>query len=175
MLCGNKRVAYTRVPAQHVLYSLVEEERGKDSGRMQTLFLRVRRRLGLSNNQKVVCVWFSWTHDAYIIGSITTTTTSSYLLGHIEQDFSTLFCIASSPLSVFYQIQYCPLVGQHSYISVCLVFSFLALFPKVMCRFISFSPHMANKSESPFLQSVSYFWQVSIELYVGDMSCPWYI
>ena len=39
----------------------------------------------------------------------------------------------------------------------------------------SFPPHMANKSESPFLQSVSYFWQVSIEIYLGDMSCPWYI
>ncbi|XP_046858767.1 otoferlin-like [Xenia sp. Carnegie-2017] len=46
MLCGNKRVAYTRVPAQHVLYSLVEEERGKDSGRMQTLFLRLPGKRG---------------------------------------------------------------------------------------------------------------------------------
>ena len=41
MLCGGKRVAYTRIPSQHIAYSLVEEERGKDSGRMQTVFLRV--------------------------------------------------------------------------------------------------------------------------------------
>ena len=44
MLCGGKRVAYTRIPAQHVVYSLVEEERGKDAGRMQTVFLRVGSR-----------------------------------------------------------------------------------------------------------------------------------
>ena len=37
-------MAYTRIPAQHVVYSLVEEERGKDAGRMQTVFLRVRSR-----------------------------------------------------------------------------------------------------------------------------------
>ena len=42
MLCGGRRVAYTRIAAQHVMYSLVEEERGKDAGRMQTVFLRVR-------------------------------------------------------------------------------------------------------------------------------------
>ena len=41
MLCGGKRVAYTRIPSQHLVYSLVEEERGKDAGRMQTVFLRV--------------------------------------------------------------------------------------------------------------------------------------
>jgi hypothetical protein len=41
MLCGGKRVAYARIPAQNIVYSLVEEERGKDSGRMQTVFLRV--------------------------------------------------------------------------------------------------------------------------------------
>ena len=34
-------MAYTRIPSQHIAYSLVEEERGKDSGRMQTVFLRV--------------------------------------------------------------------------------------------------------------------------------------
>lgn len=34
-------MAYTRIPSQHIIYSLVEEERGKDAGRMQTVFLRV--------------------------------------------------------------------------------------------------------------------------------------
>ena len=38
---GAREVAYTRLPSQHVIYSLVEEERGKDAGRMQTVFLRV--------------------------------------------------------------------------------------------------------------------------------------
>ena len=34
-------MAYTRIPSQQIVYSLVEEERGKDAGRMQTVFLRV--------------------------------------------------------------------------------------------------------------------------------------
>ncbi|KXJ13200.1 Otoferlin [Exaiptasia diaphana] len=46
MLCGGKRVAYTRIPAQNIIYSLVEEERGKDSGRMQTVFLRLPGKRG---------------------------------------------------------------------------------------------------------------------------------
>ncbi|KAK3744957.1 hypothetical protein QZH41_000287 [Actinostola sp. cb2023] len=46
MLCGGKRVAYTRIPAQNIIYSLVEEERGKDSGRMQTVFLRLAGKRG---------------------------------------------------------------------------------------------------------------------------------
>ncbi|XP_020629755.1 otoferlin-like isoform X2 [Orbicella faveolata] len=46
MLCGGKRVAYTRLPSQHVIYSLVEEERGKDAGRMQTVFLRLPGKRG---------------------------------------------------------------------------------------------------------------------------------
>ncbi|XP_068680919.1 otoferlin-like isoform X3 [Montipora foliosa] len=46
MLCGGKRVAYTRIPSQHIAYSLVEEERGKDAGRMQTVFLRLPGKRG---------------------------------------------------------------------------------------------------------------------------------
>ncbi|XP_031569345.1 otoferlin-like [Actinia tenebrosa] len=46
MLCGGKRVAYSRIPAQNIVYSLVEEERGKDSGRMQTVFLRLPGKRG---------------------------------------------------------------------------------------------------------------------------------
>ncbi|XP_048582007.1 otoferlin isoform X3 [Nematostella vectensis] len=46
MLCGGKRVAYSRIPSQHIMYSLVEEERGKDSGRMQTVFLRLPGKRG---------------------------------------------------------------------------------------------------------------------------------
>jgi len=41
MLSGGKRVAYARIPAQHVIYSQTDYERGRDSGRLQTVFLRV--------------------------------------------------------------------------------------------------------------------------------------
>uniref|UniRef100_A0A8D0DJR1 C2 domain-containing protein n=1 Tax=Salvator merianae TaxID=96440 RepID=A0A8D0DJR1_SALMN len=37
MFSNNKRVAYTRIPAQNVLYAVVEEEKGKDCGKIQTL------------------------------------------------------------------------------------------------------------------------------------------
>uniref|UniRef100_UPI0035900243 otoferlin-like isoform X2 n=1 Tax=Myxine glutinosa TaxID=7769 RepID=UPI0035900243 len=38
---GNKRVAYTRIPAKDILYSLVDEEIGKDCGKIKTLFLKL--------------------------------------------------------------------------------------------------------------------------------------
>ncbi|NWI09601.1 FR1L4 protein, partial [Crypturellus soui] len=41
MLSNNKRVAYARIPAQNVLYSVVEEEKGKDCAKIQTIFLKV--------------------------------------------------------------------------------------------------------------------------------------
>ncbi|XP_068768831.1 fer-1-like protein 4 isoform X3 [Struthio camelus] len=41
MLSSNKRVAYARIPAQNVLYSVVEEEKGKDCAKIQTVFLKV--------------------------------------------------------------------------------------------------------------------------------------
>ncbi|KFU83518.1 Fer-1-like 4, partial [Chaetura pelagica] len=41
MLSSNRRVAYARVPAQHILYSVVEEEKGKDCAKIQTLFMKV--------------------------------------------------------------------------------------------------------------------------------------
>ncbi|NXG36057.1 FR1L4 protein, partial [Dromaius novaehollandiae] len=41
MLSNNKRVAYARIPAQNVLYSVVEEEKGKDCAKIQTVFLKV--------------------------------------------------------------------------------------------------------------------------------------
>ncbi|GAB1285850.1 Fer-1-like protein 4 [Apodemus speciosus] len=39
MFSGQRRVAYVRVPAQDVLFSVVEEERGRDCGKIQTLLL----------------------------------------------------------------------------------------------------------------------------------------
>lgn len=41
MISGNKRIAYQRVPAREIVYSIVEEERGKHCGKQQILLLRV--------------------------------------------------------------------------------------------------------------------------------------
>ena len=42
MVQNNRRVAYHRVRAKDIVYSLVEEERGRECARVQTLFLKVR-------------------------------------------------------------------------------------------------------------------------------------
>lgn len=42
MLSGRRRVAWARIPAQDVLFSVVEEERGQDCGKIQSLLLTVR-------------------------------------------------------------------------------------------------------------------------------------
>uniref|UniRef100_A0A2K5QBB5 C2 domain-containing protein n=1 Tax=Cebus imitator TaxID=2715852 RepID=A0A2K5QBB5_CEBIM len=39
MLSGRRRVAWARIPAQDVLFSVVEEERGRDCGKIQSLML----------------------------------------------------------------------------------------------------------------------------------------
>ena len=41
LLSGTKRLAYQRISARHLLYSMTEEEKGKNSGSLQTLFLKV--------------------------------------------------------------------------------------------------------------------------------------
>ncbi|NXL34386.1 FR1L4 protein, partial [Glaucidium brasilianum] len=41
MLSNNRHVAYARVPAQNILYSVVEEEKGKDCAKIQTIFMKV--------------------------------------------------------------------------------------------------------------------------------------
>ncbi|MEE6515328.1 hypothetical protein FKM82_023980 [Ascaphus truei] len=40
MFSNNKRVAYARIPAQDILYSVVEEEKGKDCGKIHTVFFK---------------------------------------------------------------------------------------------------------------------------------------
>ena len=42
MISNNKRVAYHRIHAKNLVFSIVEEERGKDCGKVQTLFMKVR-------------------------------------------------------------------------------------------------------------------------------------
>ncbi|XP_032930543.1 fer-1-like protein 4 [Catharus ustulatus] len=41
MLSNNRRMAYARIPAQNILYSVVEEEKGKDCAKIQTVFMKV--------------------------------------------------------------------------------------------------------------------------------------
>jgi hypothetical protein len=43
LLSGNKRVAYQRIPARSIVYSMVEEEKGEHCGAVQTIFLKVRQ------------------------------------------------------------------------------------------------------------------------------------
>uniref|UniRef100_A0A8C7S7F8 Otoferlin a n=1 Tax=Oncorhynchus mykiss TaxID=8022 RepID=A0A8C7S7F8_ONCMY len=40
MMSNNKRVAYARIPSKDILYSIVDEETGKDCGKVKAVFLR---------------------------------------------------------------------------------------------------------------------------------------
>jgi hypothetical protein len=42
MLSNGKRMAYARVPSKDILFSSVDEETGKECGKVKTVFLRVR-------------------------------------------------------------------------------------------------------------------------------------
>lgn len=41
LLSGSKRLAYVRIPAHSVIFSLVEDQRGRDCGRVTTLYMKV--------------------------------------------------------------------------------------------------------------------------------------
>ncbi|KAJ8967782.1 hypothetical protein NQ317_005559, partial [Molorchus minor] len=43
IISGGKRQAYQRISARDIIYSLVEEERGRDCGKVQTMFLKVNQ------------------------------------------------------------------------------------------------------------------------------------
>lgn len=45
MMSNNKRIAYARIPSKDILYSIVDEEMGKDCAKVKTVFLKVRIRL----------------------------------------------------------------------------------------------------------------------------------
>jgi len=45
LLNGSKRLAYVRIPAHSILFSLVEEQKGRDCGRITTLYMKVIRLL----------------------------------------------------------------------------------------------------------------------------------
>ena len=41
LISNNKRLAYHRIPASSIMFSIVEEEKGLHCGKVQTLFLKV--------------------------------------------------------------------------------------------------------------------------------------
>ena len=41
MIQEDKRIAFARIPARQIMHSVVDDERGKDCGRVMTVFLRV--------------------------------------------------------------------------------------------------------------------------------------
>lgn len=45
MMSNNKRIAYARIPSKDILYSIVDEETGKDCGKVKAVFLKVRSAL----------------------------------------------------------------------------------------------------------------------------------
>ncbi|MBN3273822.1 OTOF protein, partial [Polyodon spathula] len=46
MMNNNKRIAYARVPSKDILYSIVDEESGKDCGKVKTVFLKLPGKKG---------------------------------------------------------------------------------------------------------------------------------
>uniref|UniRef100_A0A7N6BS07 Otoferlin n=1 Tax=Anabas testudineus TaxID=64144 RepID=A0A7N6BS07_ANATE len=46
MISNGKRIAYARVPSKDLLYSSIDEERGKDCGKVKTVFLRIPGKKG---------------------------------------------------------------------------------------------------------------------------------
>uniref|UniRef100_A0A8C4SZ29 Fer-1 like family member 6 n=1 Tax=Erpetoichthys calabaricus TaxID=27687 RepID=A0A8C4SZ29_ERPCA len=66
MVSNNKRLAYARIPAKHILYSRLDEQMGKDCGKIKTLFLKLpgRRVTGWNIQGKVdVYLWLGHTKD----------------------------------------------------------------------------------------------------------------
>ncbi|XP_021491111.1 otoferlin isoform X6 [Meriones unguiculatus] len=49
MMSNNKRIAYARVPSKDLLFSIVEEELGKDCGKVKTLFLKLPGKKGFGS------------------------------------------------------------------------------------------------------------------------------
>ncbi|XP_026854829.2 otoferlin isoform X7 [Electrophorus electricus] len=46
MMSNNKRIAYARIPSKDILYSIVDEEMGKDCGKVKACFLRLPGKKG---------------------------------------------------------------------------------------------------------------------------------
>lgn len=41
MMSNNKRIAYARIPSKDILYSMVDEEMGRDCSKVKAVFLKV--------------------------------------------------------------------------------------------------------------------------------------
>ncbi|KAK9882459.1 hypothetical protein WA026_021493 [Henosepilachna vigintioctopunctata] len=50
LISGGKRQAYQRIPARDIIYSVVEEERGKDCGKVRTMFLKIPSKKGAKHS-----------------------------------------------------------------------------------------------------------------------------
>lgn len=57
MISNNKRIAYSRVPSKDILFSSVDEETGKDCGKVQTIFFKVRMN-ALKKKKKVLKTFY---------------------------------------------------------------------------------------------------------------------
>lgn len=70
MMSNNKRIAYARIPSKDILYSTVEEETGKDCGKVKAAFLKVPPLLCIVNHLSVCDInktkgcAYSWTISA---------------------------------------------------------------------------------------------------------------
>uniref|UniRef100_A0A8C0IJ79 Otoferlin n=1 Tax=Bubo bubo TaxID=30461 RepID=A0A8C0IJ79_BUBBB len=49
MMSNNKRIAYARVPSKDILYSIVDEEMGKDCAKVKTIFLKLPGKRGFGS------------------------------------------------------------------------------------------------------------------------------
>ncbi|KAM6992477.1 otoferlin isoform 3-T3 [Tautogolabrus adspersus] len=49
MMSNNKRIAYARVPSKDILYSIVDEETGKDCGKVKAVFLKLPGKKGFGH------------------------------------------------------------------------------------------------------------------------------
>ncbi|XP_047244490.1 otoferlin isoform X11 [Girardinichthys multiradiatus] len=50
MMSNNKRIAYARIPSKDILYSMVDEETGKDCGKVKAVFLKLPGKKGFGPN-----------------------------------------------------------------------------------------------------------------------------
>ncbi|XP_050974497.1 fer-1-like protein 6 [Labeo rohita] len=67
LLSNNKRLAYARIPARHLLFSQSPEQRGRDCGKIKTLFLKppVKRGPGWTVQAKLdVYLWLGTSRDS---------------------------------------------------------------------------------------------------------------
>ena len=54
IISGGKRQAYQRIAARDVIYSIVDEECGKECGKVQAMFLKVREKWNSIELDKIV-------------------------------------------------------------------------------------------------------------------------